>query len=105
MAAADVIFCQQGVTRPDQVFVIARLGLEEEVDKVEAKAADAEISRSGRATTQPSHSMPSDLDYPIITTARVHHRVGNNRNCDPQIIERVSDAGGMDSLNTCNPGS
>src|SRR5258707_7787480 len=48
---------------------------------------------------------PSDLDYPIITTARVHHRVGNNRNCDPQIIERVSDAGGMDSLNTCNPGS
>ena len=47
--------------------------------------------------------MSSDFDYPIITTARVHHRVGNDRNCDPQVIERISDAGGMDGFNTNTP--
>src|SRR5262250_2683056 len=43
------------------------------------------------------------LDHPIIAITRAYQCAGNDWNFDPQGIERSSDAGGMDSLDTCNP--
>src|SRR5215813_10392104 len=46
---------------------------------------------------------PLHLDHPIIAITRAYQCARNNWNFDPQGIERSSDAGGMDSLDTCNP--
>src|SRR5215831_16764080 len=43
------------------------------------------------------------LDHPSIAITRAYQRTRNNRNFDPQGIERSTNAGGMDSLDTCNP--
>src|SRR5215471_11571888 len=42
-------------------------------------------------------------DYPTIAITSAYQRGGNDWDFDPQGIERGSDAGGMDSLDTCNP--
>jgi hypothetical protein len=46
---------------------------------------------------------PLHLDHPIIAITRAYQCARNNWDFDPQGIERSSDAGGMDSLDTCNP--
>src|SRR5215468_9187589 len=43
------------------------------------------------------------LDHPSIAITRAYQRGKNNWDFDPQCIERSSNAGGMDSLDTCNP--
>src|SRR5215510_12911924 len=43
------------------------------------------------------------FDQPTIAITRAYQRARNNWDFDPQCIERSSDAGGMDSLDTCNP--
>src|SRR5215813_1275048 len=43
------------------------------------------------------------LDHPSIAITRAYQRARNNWNFDPQGIERSTNAGGMDSLDTCNP--
>src|SRR5262249_47568079 len=43
------------------------------------------------------------LDHPSIAITRAYQRARNNWDLDPQGIERSSNAGGMDSLDTCNP--
>src|SRR5262249_48601338 len=43
------------------------------------------------------------LNHPIIAITRAYQCARNNWNFDPQGVERSSDAGGMDSLDTCNP--
>src|SRR5215510_2265159 len=50
-----------------------------------------------------SRRCPLHLDHPIIAITRAYQCARNNWNFDPQGIERSSDAGGMDSLDTCNP--
>src|SRR5262249_44049414 len=42
------------------------------------------------------------LDHPSIAITRAYRRARNNWNFDPQGIERSTNAGGMDSLDTCN---
>src|SRR5215472_2635243 len=42
------------------------------------------------------------LNHPTIAITRAYQRARNNRDFDAQGIERSSDAGGMDSLDTCN---
>ena len=46
---------------------------------------------------------PIHLDHPVIAITRAYQRARNNWDFDPQGIEHSSDAGGMDSLDTCNP--
>src|SRR5262249_27553090 len=46
---------------------------------------------------------PLHVDHPIIAITRAYQCARNNWNFDPQGIERSSDSGGMDSLDTCNP--
>src|SRR5262247_1024645 len=46
---------------------------------------------------------PLHLDHPIIAITRAYQCARNHWNFDPQGIERSSDSGGMDSLDTCNP--
>src|SRR5215510_5454195 len=43
------------------------------------------------------------LDHPSVAITRAYQRGRNNWDFDPQCIERSSNAGGMDSLDTCNP--
>src|SRR5215472_13487823 len=43
------------------------------------------------------------VDHPGIAITRAYQRAGNNWNIYPQCIERSANAGGMDSLDTCNP--
>src|SRR5262247_1484436 len=43
------------------------------------------------------------VDHPSIAITRAYQRARNNWNFDPQGIERSTNAGGMDSLDTCNP--
>src|SRR5215472_15132421 len=50
-----------------------------------------------------SRCCPLHLDHPIISITRAYQCARNNWDFDPQRIERSSDAGGMDSLDTCNP--
>src|SRR5215831_644744 len=45
---------------------------------------------------------PIHVDHPIIAITRAYQRARNNWDFDPQGIERSSDAGGMDSLDTCD---
>src|SRR5215831_2477719 len=42
------------------------------------------------------------IDHPTITITRAYQRAGNNWDFDPQGIERSSNTGGVDSLDTCN---
>src|SRR5215468_2939636 len=46
---------------------------------------------------------PIHSDHPSIAITRAYQRARNNWDFDPQGIERSSDAGGMDSFDTCNP--
>src|SRR5499427_8739932 len=46
---------------------------------------------------------PIHFDHPSIAITSAYQRARNNWDFDPQGIERSSDAGGMDSLDTCNP--
>src|SRR4029450_209287 len=46
---------------------------------------------------------PIHFDHPSIAITRAYQRARNNWDFDPQGIERSSDAGGMDRLDTCNP--
>src|SRR5262249_36166587 len=41
------------------------------------------------------------LDHPSIAITRAYQRARNNWHFDPQGIERSTNAGGMDSLDTC----
>src|SRR5262245_1351880 len=43
------------------------------------------------------------VDHPSIAITRAYQRARNNWNFDPQGIERSTNAGGMNSLDTCNP--
>src|SRR5215471_11513333 len=45
---------------------------------------------------------PIHSDHPTIAITRAYQRARNNWDFDPQAIERSPNAGGMDSLDTCN---
>src|SRR5262252_9922263 len=45
---------------------------------------------------------PIHFDHPSIAITHAYQRARNNWDFDPQGIERSSDAGGMDSLDTCD---
>src|SRR5262249_31754464 len=56
------------------------------------------VNGAGAASRCPIH-----LDYPNITISRAYQLARNNWDFDSQGIERSSNAGGMNSLDTCNP--
>ena len=49
-------------------------------------------------------AVASDLEDPVVPTARGHHDAGNHWYPDPQVIECKADAGCVDGFNTRNPG-
>src|SRR5262245_4177859 len=50
-----------------------------------------------------SSRCPIHFDHPSIAITSAYQRGRNNWDFDPQGVERISDAGGMDRLDTCNP--
>src|SRR6516164_1203061 len=61
-------------------------------------------ARARRANFYPRgvYPRPLSFDHPSIAITRAYQRARNNRDFDSQSIDRSSNAGGMDSLDTCN---